>query len=178
MSLTREDLWRELELLPAWKLRAPVANPVAEPIVATPATKMPELTKIVETKQADIQALLALQSDDKKWVFALPSALTGETEALFNNILLALRVNKTHIASIEKTMVEKIEAKVVLAMGEIAAQQLLNSVEPLEKLRGKTHTIKHLQVIVTYHPNDLLQDLAYKAKMWDDLIMANDLAFA
>jgi uracil-DNA glycosylase len=172
-NLTRENVWRELELLPVWKLRAPAAE-LVEPALQTANVISPqiaELPKIVEDKQAPTQTLLVLQSDDKKWAFVLPSALTGEAEMLFNNILLALQINKTHIVNIEKS-----EAKVLLAMGEAAAQQLLNSTESQEILRGKTHTFEHLQVVVSYHPNDLLQHLALKPKMWDDLILANELA--
>jgi DNA polymerase len=172
--MTREDMMRELELLPAWKLRAPTAE-LVETALKTANIISPQIAespKTVEDKQAPTQTLLVLQSDDKKWAFVLPTPLTGEAEMLFNNILLALQINKTHIVNIEKS-----EAKVVLAMGEAAAQQLLNSTESLEKLRGKTHTFEHLQVVASYHPNDLLQHLALKPKMWDDLIMANELAF-
>ena len=44
MSLTREDMLRELELLPAWRLNAPL--PKAE---LTQAAPMPETTTSIET---------------------------------------------------------------------------------------------------------------------------------
>jgi DNA polymerase len=63
---------------------------------------------------------------------------------------------------------------VVVAVGEKIAQQLLASTQSLEILRGKMHDTNGLQVVATYHPDDLLLHLHNKAKTWDDLCMAID----
>ena len=78
--------------------------------------------------------------------------------SLFNNILLALKIDKTNKSVL--TSLGDIEGKVIIAMGEAAAQQLLNSTESIELLRGKRHTFENIPLIVTYHLHDMLQNLA------------------
>ncbi len=177
MSMTREDVLRELELLPVWRLRAPKASPVefTQKLVEVQKNNEVKVTEIIEKPQLSPvteKSVYLLVSDDKKWAFVLPEALTGEAEVLFNNILLALHINKTHT----EILAHLTSAKVIVAMGEQAAQQLLNSTESIESLRGKAHVVENVPLVVTYHPNDLLQHLANKAKMWDDLCIAKPLA--
>ena len=65
--------------------------------------------------------------------------------------------------------------RIVLAMGRFAAQALLDSSEPVGKLRGRIHRVKSLHgvpVVVTYHPAYLLRAPADKARAWDDLCLA------
>lgn len=174
-KMTREDVLRELELLPVWSLRAPMpAQAIVEqiaPVASILAEQTPNETPAVPTRPA-----LLIVSDDKKWVFVLPAELTGQAADLFNNILRALHINKTQTSHTQQLKdMEALDAGVMIAMGESIAQQLLNSAEPIENLRGKQHMINGLQVIATYHPNDLLQHLPHKAKTWDDLCMALDV---
>jgi DNA polymerase len=65
-----------------------------------------------------------------------------------------------------------IKPKIILALGHAAAQALLNTDEPIETLRGKTHTLNDTPVVVTYHPADLLKSLLDKRKAWTDLKFA------
>ena len=177
--MTREDMLRELELLPVWQLRAPVPlqpqPPETVPVVnrknAEPAKMLAEPAKIPDAQNAFYLTLSA----DKKWAFIMPASpdLPALQSSLFNNILLALKIDKTN-KSVLTSLVD-IEAKVIIAMGETAAQQLLNSAESIESLRGKTHTFENFPLIVTYHPHDMLQNLANKAKTWDDLCMAMEI---
>ena len=114
-------------------------------------------------------------SNDKNWAFILPAShdLTATQAALFNNIMQALKIDKTYKTVLASAV--NIEAKVIIAMGETTAQQLLNSAESIESLRGKTHIFANIALIVTYHPHDMLQNLANKAKTWDDLCMAMEM---
>lgn len=61
--------------------------------------------------------------------------------------------------------------KLVVAVGRIAAQTLLDSKEPLGKMRGRMHAYprRELDVLVTYHPAYLLRSPQQKVKAWDDL---------
>jgi DNA polymerase len=65
-----------------------------------------------------------------------------------------------------------IRPKIILAVGRIAAQTLLETDEPLSKLRGKIHTFNDTPVVVVYHPAYLLRSLADKKKAWLDLQFA------
>ena len=64
------------------------------------------------------------------------------------------------------------KADVVLVMGRLAAQALLQSTEPLAKLRGYTHHLHSTPTIVTIDPAYLLRNPLDKAKAWDDLCLA------
>jgi len=65
-----------------------------------------------------------------------------------------------------------IQPKIILAVGRIAAQTLLNSDAPMSKLRGKVHRLNRFPVIVIYHPAYLLRSLLEKRKAWQDLQFA------
>ena len=172
MGMTREDVLRELELLPVWQLRVPIVSPVE--IVQ----KITEVQKTAEATVAETSYYVVV-SDDKKWAFVLSQALIGTAKILFNNILLALQLNKTHTepaANLAGLLVSLADVKVIVAMGATASQQLLSSSDSLEQLRGKVHVFENVPLVVTYHPDNLLQQLANKANMWDDLCIAKPLA--
>ena len=65
---------------------------------------------------------------------------------------------------------------VVLVMGRLAAQALLQSTEPLTKLRGQVHTVHNARVIISLEPVYLLRNPLEKAKAWDDLCLAMSVA--
>jgi uracil-DNA glycosylase len=65
-----------------------------------------------------------------------------------------------------------IQPKIILAVGRIAAQTLLNTNEPISRLRGKVHTFNNTPVVVVYHPAYLLRSLSEKRKAWQDLQFA------
>ncbi|OAI18642.1 uracil-DNA glycosylase [Methylomonas lenta] len=65
-----------------------------------------------------------------------------------------------------------LQPKIILAVGRIAAQNLLNSQQPLAKLRGRLHRLEDIPLVVVHHPAYLLRALTEKAKAWDDLQFA------
>jgi uracil-DNA glycosylase family 4 len=69
-----------------------------------------------------------------------------------------------------------VRPKIILAMGRFAVQSLLQTTEPIGKLRGQVHRYHGVPVIVTYHPAYLLRNLPEKAKAWADLCLAMDVA--
>jgi DNA polymerase len=71
-----------------------------------------------------------------------------------------------------------IKPKIMLAVGRIAAQALLNTTEPLAKLRGKVHTLNNTPLVVVYHPAYLLRSLSEKRKAWQDLQLAKQTVIA
>ena len=68
------------------------------------------------------------------------------------------------------------KASLVLVMGRLAAQALLQSTEPLAKLRGHTHHLHSTPTIVSIDPAYLLRNPLDKAKAWDDLCLAIGVA--
>lgn len=67
-----------------------------------------------------------------------------------------------------------IKPRIILALGRIAAQNLLNTKTPIGKLRGKVYEYgdNKIPLIVTYHPAYLLRSPKEKRKSWQDLQMA------
>ncbi len=64
-----------------------------------------------------------------------------------------------------------VKPRLLLAVGRIAAQSLLEAATPIGKLRGKVHphVASGVPLVVTYHPAYLLRSPLQKAKSWDDL---------
>jgi uracil-DNA glycosylase family 4 len=87
----------------------------------------------------------------------------------------ASQVEVSHCATYLARQVELVQPKVILAMGRTAALALLQSAEPLGKLRSQVQSFKGVPVVVTYPPAYLLRNQADKAKAWADLCMAASL---
>lgn len=65
-----------------------------------------------------------------------------------------------------------VKPRILLAVGRIAAQQLLGRDDPVGRLRGRVHYLGETPVVVTYHPAYLLRSPAQKARAWQDLCLA------
>jgi DNA polymerase len=74
--------------------------------------------------------------------------------------------------------IDLIRPKIILAMGRIAAQSLLQTETSIARLRGEVHEYRGVPLVVTYHPAYLLRNPADKAKVWDDLCKARALIAA
>lgn len=125
----------------------------------------------------------------------------GQAGKLLDNMLRALGLNRresVYIANVLKCrppgnrnpepeevaqcepflrrQVELLQPRIILAMGRFAVQSLLQTTEPIGKLRGRVHQYSGVPVIVTYHPAYLLRNLPDKAKAWADLCLACSVA--
>lgn len=67
--------------------------------------------------------------------------------------------------------IKLVKPKMILALGRIAAQRLLQTDEPLSRLRGPIHAYgpDKTPLFITYHPAYLMRSPREKAKSWDDL---------
>lgn len=70
--------------------------------------------------------------------------------------------------------IELIRPGMILAVGRIAAQNLLKTDITVGKLRGRIHQFgpRRTPLVVTYHPAYLLRSPDQKAKAWQDLQLA------
>lgn len=70
--------------------------------------------------------------------------------------------------------IELLAPKVILAVGRVAAQRLLQADVPVGRLRGRIH--RHgpgaVPLVVTWHPAYLLRRPEAKADAWRDLVLA------
>ena len=67
--------------------------------------------------------------------------------------------------------IKLVNPKVIVLLGKIAANRILNIDEPISNLRGKKYFIKenNIPIIVFYHPAYLLRSPLQKSKAWEDL---------
>jgi len=59
--------------------------------------------------------------------------------------------------------------KMILVMGRVAAQHLLQTSEGIGKLRGRFFEYSGIPLMPTYHPSALLRDESLKRPAWEDL---------
>jgi len=73
-----------------------------------------------------------------------------------------------------REQVALVQPGLILAVGRVAAQNLLKTDAPLGRLRGRLHRYgpRKVPVVVTYHPAYLLRNPVDKRKAWDDLCLA------
>ena len=103
------------------------------------------------------------------------------TEQLLNAMLKAIGLDRntvsiTNISISQSTgfltpKIAVVQPKLLLALGRIAGQHLLNSQVPLEEMRGTMHHygISSIPVLVTYDPAYLLRNPQDKSKAFQDL---------
>ena len=62
-----------------------------------------------------------------------------------------------------------IQPKIICALGNFAAQALLQTTKSISHLRGVIHDANGFQIICTFHPAYLLRNPEDKRKAWEDL---------
>jgi len=70
--------------------------------------------------------------------------------------------------------IEFIKPKLIIALGRVAALNLLSREASIASLRGRVLEYRGTPLIVTYHPAYLLRNLPDKAKAWEDLCFARE----
>jgi uracil-DNA glycosylase len=70
-----------------------------------------------------------------------------------------------------------IQPKVLVAVGRIAAQFLLDTTESMSKLRGRTYQYgsQNIPLLITYHPAYLLRSPSEKKKAYGDFLMIKNM---
>lgn len=68
--------------------------------------------------------------------------------------------------------IELVAPRLVIALGQHAAQHLLGTDAPLGRLRGQVHQRGAVPVIVTFHPANLLREPHEKKACWQDIQLA------
>ena len=81
------------------------------------------------------------------------------------------RDESTACAPYLERQIQLLQPKVILALGRIAAQWLLQSDAPIGRLRGQKLGFGNPEtpLVASYHPAYLLRSPAAKAKSWEDL---------
>jgi DNA polymerase len=70
---------------------------------------------------------------------------------------------------------ELVRPKVILTVGNFAAQTLLGTKLGIGKLRGQVHLYRGVPLVATYHPAALLRNPTWKRPTWEDVQLARRL---
>ena len=70
---------------------------------------------------------------------------------------------------------ELIRPKVILTVGNFAAQTLLGTKLGISRLRGQVHLYHGVPLVATYHPAALLRNPTWKRPTWEDVQLARRL---
>src|SRR5699024_8762409 len=66
--------------------------------------------------------------------------------------------------------IDLINPKLILSLGKVSAQTLLNKKTSLSRMRGRFHPFrKKYQLLATYHPAALLRHSQWKRPTWEDV---------
>ncbi|QTA80285.1 Uracil DNA glycolyase superfamily protein [Desulfonema limicola] len=68
-----------------------------------------------------------------------------------------------------KKQIAVIKPEFICALGKIAAQALLNSTQPISKIRGSFFDYQGIKLMPTFHPAFLLRNPAKKGDVWEDM---------
>ena len=71
-----------------------------------------------------------------------------------------------------KEQLALVKPRIILAVGRVAAQNLLKTTTTIGKLRGIVHDYQSVPLVVTYHPAYLLRSPLEKRRAFDDLRLA------
>lgn len=182
----RNDIHRDTNAV-SWSAGQALAlyAPLPEQTRPTPG---PRWLVLAETPAAAVQA----QALDPSALF---NPFDGEAGKLLDNMLRAVNLHKTgsvllaplvrrmgHEAAQKDagsdfhaalaSLVQTVQPDVVLVMGRLAAQAVLQSSAPFGKLRGQVHSLHGSPAIATIDAAYLLRNAPEKAKAWEDLCRA------
>lgn len=68
--------------------------------------------------------------------------------------------------------IELVNPRLILCLGRVSAQTLLQTNHPMKQLRGRFHSFQqNRELLVTFHPAALLRNPAWKRDTWEDVKM-------
>ncbi len=208
--LSRDDVFGELGIGPAWRLRETSGAVVARPVGAWTWDRLADAVahctacKLSTTRT---QGVLGVGDREADWLIIgeAPGAdedrmgepFVGQAGKLLDAMLAAIgiaRGDNVYITNVLKSrppgnrnpeldevaacrpyllaQIELIQPKLILVLGRVAAQSLLDTDEAIGHLRGRVHQFQNVPLVVTYHPAYLLRNLRDKARAWEDLCLA------
>jgi DNA polymerase len=68
-----------------------------------------------------------------------------------------------------KRQLATIRPQIVVALGTLPAQILLNKQQEMSHMRGTWSNYQNIPLIATFHPNDLIRNPVTKREVWDDM---------
>jgi DNA polymerase len=205
--LSRDDVFNELGIGPAWRLREATSPATSTPYTWDTLTEAVARCTACKLSATRTQGVLGTGDRNADWLVigeapgaeedAQGEPFVGQAGKLLDAMLASIglaRGDKVYITNVLKSrppgnrdpepdevaacrpyllaQIELIRPKLILALGRVAAQSLLDTDEAIGRLRGRVHQFQNVPLVVTYHPAYLLRNLTDKARAWEDLCLA------
>jgi len=207
VSLSREDMLRELELLPVWRARLPApANlspvtiatpvpvveaevateaitPVVEPVVQVVSEPLEMEAPIAQTQQtppevlpereADLPEVVAEPLVQTPWLLYCPQASDTQSQQLLQNIMRALQLPLEEVSLYQQDLqLAQVNTRFCVLFGlEQANQFLATEYAQMAAVRGQILTYGDMMVVITHHPQAMLENPLLKREVWHDLCL-------
>ncbi len=195
MSMKYQDMLQTLELLPAWQLRQSTSAPVMQDAQPSAAEAVNPINSM---SLQDIQQYFIGAGDPHAdWLFVgepagelekqLGQPFAGSAGDLLDKMLIAINLKRNenvYLLHMEHAfpdslamllrLIQLIQPKFIVCLGEQVSQTLSGSHQTLDSLRGKLHYLQATPLVASYAPQHLLQYQADKRKAWEDLCLARD----
>lgn len=199
MSLGREDVLRELELLPVWRLRTPLADSalpaielpsapeastkerieqtvtvLPESVIAEPVTEM-----MVESEPAPIMEIPentrpepAAPLVQSPWLLLSPQT-DDSAQQLLENIVRALKLTSEELhISRQPLKVAQVQSQFAILFGLDTANTFLGTNHTdIASIRGQILTHAEMRYVITHHPDAMLANPLLKKEVWHDLCL-------
>ena len=85
---------------------------------------------------------------------------------------LLSEINNCHSYLLKQ--IEIIKPKIIVALGKVAGNSLLNKDLSLKEMRSQFYEFNSIPLKVTYHPQTLLNDPSFKKNAWEDFQVVRD----
>ena len=205
--LSRDDVFNELGIGPAWRLREATSLVASTPYTWDTLTDAVARCTACKLSATRTQGVLGAGDRNADWLIVgeAPGAeedaqgepFVGQAGKLLDAMLASIglaRGDNVYITNVVKSrppgnrdpepdeiaacmpylsaQIELIRPKLILALGRVAGQTLLDSGEAVGHLRGRVHRFQNVPLVVTYHPAYLLRTPTDKARAWEDLCLA------
>ncbi|HSI45473.1 MAG TPA: hypothetical protein VK950_04800 [Methylophilus sp.] len=200
MSLGREDVLRELELLPVWRLRTPLADSalpaielpsapetsteklieqatsvLPESVIAEPVTELrveSEPSQIMEIAENTQPETPAAPLIQSPW-FLLSPQTDDAAQQLLENIVRALKLTPEELhVSHQPLKVAQVQSQFAILFGLDAANTFLGTNHTdIASIRGQILTHAEMRYVITHHPDAMLSNPLLKKEVWHDLCL-------
>lgn len=186
MTMTREDMLRELELLPVWTLNPAFAKrqvatqtEVMEPIQPEPIQPVSEVAVVtvsaMETPEPPIEQASIKPKKAIAWLLYCPLDTRSDQDALtlLHNMVRAMQLVSTDYQIVHEAVAsDAFQPERTLIFGVEAAKALLSVDLKLEDVSQQPY--EHLQrpCWVVHHPKVLLENPALKREAWQIMCAA------
>jgi DNA polymerase len=203
MSNQKEAILAEMGIKPLWRLRDRVGefpvdvaagnqteigpSAIAAPSFVVEAAVDKSITQqgSTATHAEDVrpEQVLAGSYGLADWLFVSEGAapLSAQANKLLDAMLAAIQLKRgenVHVLDngqpFQTEQCGQTKPKLIVALGQPAAQRVLGGEVEVEASRGRLFSYQDIPVIVSYHPDDLLNHAGHKARSWEDLCFAQD----